>query len=153
MLLAMEQYHIAKGWDDLGYNFIVDRCGNIYEGRAGGVDRPVRGAHTEGFNTDTVGIAALGSFDTGQVPRPVLQAIASIAAWKLDPSVDPTGRVRLVSSNNASRFPKGTAVEVNAIAGHRDVFETLCPGQALYDQLPWVRRAAAQLRAAATWSN
>jgi hypothetical protein len=154
MLLAMEQYHIAQGWDDLGYNFVVDRCGNIYEGRAGGIDRAVRGAHTEGFNIRTVGIAALGTFDAGDtVPRPMLQAIASIAAWKLDPSVNPLGRVRLVSSNDESRFPKGTSVEVNAISGHRDVFETLCPGQALYDDLPWIRRAAAQLRSAATWPN
>jgi uncharacterized protein with LGFP repeats len=152
MLLAMEQRHIALGWDDLGYNFVVDRCGTIYEGRAGGVDRAVRGAHSEGFNTGTVGIAALGDFGEGQaVPRPMLQSIAAIAAWKLDPAVDATGRVRLVSSNGSSRYPRGTPVELNAISGHRDVYQTDCPGSALYAALPWIRRTAARLRQHATW--
>jgi hypothetical protein len=147
MLLALEQRHISLGWDDLGYNFIVDRCGGIYEGRTGSADGDVRGAHSEGFNADTVGIAALGNFGAGQkVPRPMLESIAAIAAWKLDPGVNPLGRVRLVSSNNASRYPKGTAAELNVISGHRDVYETDCPGQALYDDLPWVRQEAARLR-------
>jgi hypothetical protein len=153
MLQAIEERHIdVLQWDDLGYNFIVDRCGNIYEGRAGGVDRAVRGAHSEGFNADSVGIAALGNFGAGQkVPRPMLQAIAAIAAWKLDPGVDPMGRVRLVSSNDKSRYPKGTSVELNAISGHRDVFATSCPGDALYAALPWVRRTAARIRQESTW--
>ncbi|WP_240969815.1 N-acetylmuramoyl-L-alanine amidase [Actinacidiphila epipremni] len=152
MLLALEQRHIALGWDDLGYNFVVDRCGGIYEGRTGSIDRDVRGAHTEGFNTDTLGIAALGNFGPGQpVPQPMLRAIAEIAAWKLDPSVSPLGHVRLVSSNDGSRFPKGTAVSLNVVSGHRDVYETDCPGQALYDALPWIRKTAAALRAKATY--
>ncbi|MBP0458149.1 N-acetylmuramoyl-L-alanine amidase [Streptomyces montanisoli] len=151
MLRAIEEQHIdGQGWDDLGYNFLVDRCGTIYEGRAGGVGRPVRGAHTEGFNTHSVGIAAIGHFEKGQpVPRAMLEAIAEIAAWKLPPDVDPRGRVRLVSHNDASRYPKGTAVEMNVISGHRDAYETDCPGDALYGKLPWLRRRAAQLRHAA----
>jgi N-acetylmuramoyl-L-alanine amidase-like protein len=154
MLLAMEQRHIELGWDDLGYNFVVDRCGTIYEGRAGGIDRAVRGAHSEGFNAGTVGIAALGTFDRGTpVPRAMLAAIAAIAAWKLAPDVDPLGRVRLVSSNDRSRWPKGTPVTVNAISGHRDVFETSCPGDALYAALPWIRHMAAHLRHDATWAG
>jgi hypothetical protein len=154
MLQAMEERHVhVLDWDDLGYNFVVDRCGTIYEGRAGGVDRDVRGAHTEGFNIDTVGVAALGNFGPGQqVPRPMLEAIAAIAAWKLDPDVDPAGKVRLVSSNDKSRFPKGTAVELNAISGHRDVYETSCPGDALYAALPWIRQTAARLRHEVTWA-
>jgi hypothetical protein len=151
MLLAMEQRHIGLGWDDLGYNFVVDRCGHIYEGRAGGVDRAVRGAHTEGFNTDTVGIAALGTFGSGEkLPLPMLESIAAIAAWKLAPGTDPTGRVRLVSTNDGSRYPKGTSVELNVISGHRDVYQTDCPGDALYGALPWLRRTAAWIRAQAT---
>jgi hypothetical protein len=154
MLLALEQRHIALGWDDLGYNFVVDRCGGIYEGRTGSIDRDVRGAHTEGFNTDTLGIAALGNFGPGeQVPKAMLRSIAEIVAWKLDPSVNPLGRVRLVSSNNGSIFPKGTAATLNTVSGHRDVYETDCPGQALYDALPWIRRTAAALRAKATWAG
>ncbi|WP_079176276.1 N-acetylmuramoyl-L-alanine amidase [Actinacidiphila rubida] len=154
MLRAMEQEHIAQGWDDIGYNFVVDRCGGIYEGRAGGVDRAVQGAHTEGFNIGTVGIAALGHFDAGQpLPQPMLQSIAEIAAWKLAPDVDAAGKVRLVSSNDLSRFRRGTAVKVNAISGHRDVFQTDCPGAALYAALPWIRRTAEELRRSATWAG
>ena len=65
--------------------------------------------------------------------------------------------MRLVSSNNGSRYPKGTAADLNVISGHRDVYETTCPGQALYDALPWIRRTAARLRAQAireaAWSQ
>lgn len=154
MLRAMEQAHIAQGWDDLGYNFVVDRCGNVYEGRGGGIDRPVQGAHTEGFNVDTVGIAALGHFGAGvKVPQPMLDAIARIAAWKLAPDVNALGKVRMVSSSDRSRFPRGTAVELNAISGHRDVYETDCPGDALYAALPWIRRTADRLRRTATWAG
>ncbi|MFE3827450.1 N-acetylmuramoyl-L-alanine amidase [Streptomyces sp. NPDC059092] len=68
MLLSMERHHInGMGWDDLGYNFVVDRCGTIYEGRAGGVDRAVKGAHTKGFNERSVGIARTAY---GPVSRP-----------------------------------------------------------------------------------
>jgi hypothetical protein len=148
MLRSIEERHIdGMGWDDMGYNFLVDRCGTIYEGRAGGVNRPVEGAHTKGFNAHSVGIAALGHFEKGEkVPRPMLEAIAAIAAWKLPRDVSPDGRVRLVSTSDASRYPKGTAVEMNVISGHRDGYETDCPGGALYDDLPWVRHRAAELR-------
>ncbi|WP_078901834.1 peptidoglycan recognition protein family protein [Actinacidiphila yeochonensis] len=153
MLRGIEESHVALGWDDLGYNFVVDRCGTIYEGRAGGVDAAVRGAHTEGFNVESVGIAALGNFGPGQkVPRPMLESIAAIAAWKLAPGVDPNGEVRLVSTDSRSRFAKGTAAELHAISGHRDAYQTDCPGDALYDQLPWIRRTAAALRRKATYA-
>jgi hypothetical protein len=83
----------------------------------------------------------------------MLEAIAAIAAWKLDPGVDPRGRVQLVSSNDESRYSKGTTVRMNAISGHRDAYETSCPGDALYAALPWVRQAAARLRQNATWTT
>ncbi|WP_223206159.1 peptidoglycan recognition protein family protein [Streptomyces xanthii] len=138
----------AKEWDDIGYNFLVDRCGNVYEGRAGGVDRPVIGAHTQGFNKNTTGIAAIGTFTEGTpVPRAMTEAIASVAAWKLGPAgVDPRGHVRLVSSNSLSRFPAGTEASFSAISGHRDGYETYCPGLALMSQLPWIRDRAAELQ-------
>lgn len=150
MLLSMEKHHINDmGWDDLGYNFVVDRCGTIYEGRAGGVDLAVKGSHTKGFNARSVGIAALGHFEEGQeVPRAMLRAIAAVAAWKLRPGVDPKGRTRMVSSSGESRYPKGTPVELNVISGHRDEYETTCPGAALYEALPWLRAEAARLRGA-----
>ncbi|MFF8814624.1 N-acetylmuramoyl-L-alanine amidase [Streptomyces pactum] len=148
LLRAMQESHIhGEGWDDLGYNFVVDRCGTIYEGRAGSARRAVLGAHTQGFNTGSVGIAALGSFGAGErVPRAMLEAIAAVAAWKLHPGADPTGRVRMVSTNDRSRYPEGTAVRLHTISGHRDAYETDCPGDALYAALPRLREMVARLR-------
>lgn len=148
LLRAIQENHIKEdGWDDIGYNFLVDRCGTIYEGRAGGITRPVRGAHTKGFNAHTVGIAAIGTFGAGVlVPKAVVEAIARVIAWKLRPGIDPRGSVRLVSTNGESRYPKGEAVELQVVSGHRDSFLTDCPGEALYGQLPAIREATAVLR-------
>jgi uncharacterized protein with LGFP repeats len=138
----------AKRWDDLGYNFVVDRCGTIYEGRAGGVDRPVTGAHAQGFNHRTAGIAALGTFTAGvPVPRAMTDAIAALAAWKLGLSgIDPRGHVRLVSSNGHSRYQTGSVATLPAVAGHNDGFMTSCPGAALTARLPEIRETAARLQ-------
>ncbi|MFI5817869.1 peptidoglycan recognition protein [Streptomyces rishiriensis] len=138
----------ARDWDDIGYNFLVDRCGTIYEGRAGGVDRPVTGAHTQGFNHRTAGIAALGTFTSGiPVPRAMVDAIAALTAWKLGLSgVDPRADVRLTSSNSRSRYAAGVTVAFPALSGHRDAYMTSCPGAALTARLPEIRRAAARLQ-------
>ncbi|MEV0445402.1 peptidoglycan recognition protein [Streptomyces spectabilis] len=138
----------ARLFDDIGYNFLVDRCGTIYEGRAGGVDRPVVGAHTQGFNHRTAGVAAIGTFTAGTpVPAPMAEAIAALAAWKLGlMDVDPRLRSQLVSSNSLSRFPVGTRAEFDAVAGHTDGYTTTCPGAALRARLPAIRERAAQLQ-------
>ncbi|MFD3615714.1 peptidoglycan recognition protein [Streptomyces sp. NPDC058676] len=138
----------ARDWDDIGYNFLVDRCGNIYEGRAGGTDRPVTGAHTQGFNHRTTGIAALGTFTAGvPVPKVMTDAIAHLAAWKLGlADVDPRGTVRLVSSNGLSRYADGTTATFPALAGHKDGYRTSCPGAALSARLPEIRDLAARLQ-------
>lgn len=148
MLRALQATHVQHmGWDDVGYNFVVDRCGTIYEGRGGGPDRPVKGAHTQGFNARTMGVAALGNFGAGQhVPRAMLRSIAAVTAWKLRPGADPHDRVRLVSSSGGSRYPKGTGVRLEVISGHRDGYETSCPGEALYARLPELRDEVAALR-------
>ncbi|MGW2523093.1 peptidoglycan recognition protein family protein [Streptomyces sp. NPDC001617] len=138
----------ARNWDDIGYNFLVDRCGTIYEGRAGGVDRPVTGAHTQGFNHRTTGIAALGTFTAGvPVPQAMTDAIAALAAWKLGlADVDPRSKARLTSSNSLSRYRAGTTALLPALAGHRDGFMTNCPGAALAARLPQIRDLAARLQ-------
>ncbi|MER6350151.1 peptidoglycan recognition protein [Streptomyces sp. NPDC001532] len=138
----------ARQWDDIGYNFLVDRCGTVYEGRAGGVTRAVTGAHTQGFNHRTVGIAAVGTFTAGvEVPRVMTDAIAAVAAWKLGLSgTDPRARVRLVSSNSGSRYAAGTPAVLPAVAGHNDGYMTSCPGAALSARLPEIRAAAARLQ-------
>ncbi|MFI7386788.1 peptidoglycan recognition protein [Streptomyces sp. NPDC049813] len=138
----------SKEWDDIGYNFLVDRCGTVYEGRAGGVDRPVVGAHTQGFNQRTAGIAAIGTFtEDVPVPRAMADSIAALAAWKLGLSgADPRATVRLTSSNSLSRFKKGTSADFHAISGHRDGYETYCPGESLMAALPAIREKAAHLQ-------
>ncbi|WP_432135645.1 peptidoglycan recognition protein family protein [Streptomyces sp. bgisy154] len=138
----------ARDWDDIGYNFVVDRCGTVYEGRAGGVDRPVTGAHTQGFNHRTTGIAALGTFTAGvPVPRAMTDAIAAVVAWKLGLSdIDPRVTVPLTSSNSRSRYAAGTTVRLPAVAGHDDGYMTSCPGAALSAHLPGIRGEAARLQ-------
>ncbi|QEV16346.1 peptidoglycan recognition protein family protein [Streptomyces alboniger] len=138
----------ARKWDDIGYNFLVDRCGTLYEGRAGGTERPVVGAHTQGFNHRSAGVAAIGTFTAGTpVPKAMTDAIAALAAWKLGLSgIDPRGAALLVSSNNLSRFPTGTAAVLPTVAAHKDGYHTHCPGAALTAELPAIREAAARLQ-------
>ncbi|MBV6702431.1 peptidoglycan recognition protein [Kitasatospora aureofaciens] len=148
VIRGIYQYHVqSNGWRDIGYNFLVDRCGTVYEGRAGGVDQPVHGAHTLGFNTDSSGIAAIGTYLGDAPPRPLLDGLAAISAWKLGLTSRPAdGRTQLTSASDASRFPKGTVVDFDAISGHRDAFKTECPGGALFAELPPLRTAAAHLQ-------
>ncbi len=77
-------YHTqSKGWSDVGYNFLVDRFGRIWEGRYGGVDRPVVGAHTLGYNDDAFAMSAIGNFETAQPSAAMLDAYGRLFAWKL----------------------------------------------------------------------
>ncbi|MGW2376946.1 peptidoglycan recognition protein family protein [Kitasatospora sp. NPDC001683] len=149
VIRAIYQYHVkTSGWRDIGYNFLVDRCGTIYEGRAGGVDQPVHGAHTLGFNTDSAGVAAIGTYINDAPPQPLLDGIAAISAWKLGLTGQAAdGHTKLTSASDASRYPKGTVVDFDAISGHRDAFKTECPGAALYARLPALRTAAAKRQA------
>lgn len=150
LLRALQKAHVARGWDDVGYNFVVDRCGTLYEGRSGGPTLPVKGAHTSGFNSDTMGVAVLGTFDAGtKVPDKVLASLAALIAWKLSPGADPSGTTTLRSSNSESRFKKGREARLHTVSGHRDAYMTDCPGEALYDKLPRLRAQVARIRRAA----
>ncbi|MEV4616465.1 peptidoglycan recognition protein [Kitasatospora sp. NPDC049258] len=141
-------YHVqSNGWRDIGYNFLVDRCGTIFEGRAGGVIQPVLGAHTLGFNTDTSGVAAIGSFGSASAPQAQQDGIVKIAAWKLGlTDQDAAGSTTLVSASDGSRYKKGTSVGFKTISGHRDAFATECPGDTLYNSLGDIRTRAAHLQ-------
>ncbi|MEV4334836.1 peptidoglycan recognition protein [Streptomyces sp. NPDC049597] len=144
VLRSIYRYHVeSSGWRDIGYNFVVDKCGNIYEGRAGGVAKPVQGAHTLGFNKNSTGIAVLGSFSSSNPPAAAVTAVAKLTAWKLGLyGVNPKGRVTLVSGGSG-KYAEGTRVTLNAIAGHRDGFDTDCPGGRLYGKLGTARTASA----------
>jgi N-acetylmuramoyl-L-alanine amidase-like protein len=140
---GIQAYQVrGKGWDDIGYNFLVDKCGTIFEGRAGGVGRPVTGAHTLGFNTDASAIAVIGDYGSTGVAATVRTAIATVAAYKLGAYGNaPNGTVKLVS-HGSDRFADGTLVTLPRIAGHRDTGRTECPGDALYTQLGAIREIA-----------
>ncbi|MET9438664.1 peptidoglycan recognition protein [Streptomyces sp. NPDC006551] len=145
VLRGIYRYHVkSSGWRDFGYNFAVDKCGNIYEGRAGGVAKPVLGAHTLGFNTNSMGVAVLGSYSSVNPPAAAVTAVARLTAWKLGlHGVNPKGKATLVSGGG-NRYKKGKKVSFNAIAGHRDGFATECPGGRLYSQLGTARTASAK---------
>ncbi|HSR25522.1 MAG TPA: peptidoglycan recognition protein, partial [Candidatus Eisenbacteria bacterium] len=139
-------YHVlSNGWSDIGYNFLVDRFGRIWEGRYGGMDRPVIGAHTAGFNTDTFGVAAIGNYDTTAAPSAMLSGIARVMAWKLSLHYrNPNGTMTLTSGGgDTNRYPAGTVVTKPTISAHRDMGYTACPGQYLYAQLATIRSQAA----------
>jgi flagellar hook assembly protein FlgD len=142
---AIELYHVqGNGWNDIGYNFLVDKYGQVFEGRYGGMTRPVIGAHAEGFNTGSAGIALIGDYSSTSITPAARAALVSLIAWRLDlDHVDPASSVVRISSGNP-RFAAGKAVTLRAISGHRDVYPTSCPGQSLYAQLPSIRDAVAQ---------
>ncbi|HSX98696.1 MAG TPA: N-acetylmuramoyl-L-alanine amidase, partial [Streptomyces sp.] len=139
------RYHVvSSGWRDIGYNFLVDKCGNIYEGRAGGVAKAVMGAHTLGFNTNTMGIAVLGSYGTTKPPAVAVKGIAQLTAWKLGLyGANPNGKTYL-TSGGGNLYAKGKKVRLHVISGHRDGFATACPGGRLYGKLGTARTQAAR---------
>ncbi|MFI1567225.1 peptidoglycan recognition protein [Streptomyces sp. NPDC020490] len=145
VIRGIYRYHVrSMGWRDIGYNFLVDKCGNIYEGRAGGVAKPVMGAHTLGFNSNSMGIAVLGTFGSHKPPAAALRAIARLTAWKLGLwGGNPRGKTYLKSAGG-NLYRKGRNVRLNVISGHRDGFLTECPGRQLYRKLGTARSTAAR---------
>lgn len=147
VIRGIYRYHVvSSGWRDIGYNFLVDKCGTIYEGRAGGVAKPVRGAHTLGFNTNSMGIAVLGTFGKTAPSSAAVDAVARITAWKLGLyGANPKGTATLVSAGG-NLFKKGSKVKLKAVSGHRDGYNTECPGDKLYARLGTIRSTAARLQ-------
>jgi len=126
---AIYYFHThTNGWCDIGYNFVVDRFGTVFEGRFGGVTRPVIGAHALGFNTGTTGVALLGTFMTDSVPSAMYAGLRGLLAWKLSiHGVDPQATI---SFNGKTLF---------TVSGHRDVNSTDCPGDMPEGLLPQLR--------------
>jgi hypothetical protein len=137
----------SRGWNDIGYDFLVDRYGRVFEGRAGGVDAPVIGAQAGGFNTESTGVSMIGDFTRVAPPKAAMDSLARLLAWKLGiHGVPAIGKTQVTSAGGPSTgYRAGTRVTVNRIAGHRDVDQTACPGAALYRRLPALRAAVAQL--------
>ncbi|MBU1019124.1 MAG: SpoIID/LytB domain-containing protein [Patescibacteria group bacterium] len=124
---AIYYYHaVTRGWGDIGYNFIIDQYGNIYEGRYGG-DGVVAG-HTAGYNIGTVGIAVLGNYENQDITYEALVSLMALikdVADTHDIDVDATSKMRERTNRN--------------LVGHRDLDATLCPGENIYDLIPYLR--------------
>jgi len=146
-------YHTqVLGWSDLGYNFVVDKFGRIWEGRAGGIERAVLGAHTLGFNHDSFGVAAIGRYGAAAPSPDLVRSLVRLTAWKLDAyDRKPAGTTR-VRSAGSDRYAAGTWVRLPVIDGHRDTNQTACPGDSLYAKLPDIRERA-QARADAVYAR
>jgi hypothetical protein len=135
ILRGIYAYHTqSRGWSDVGYNFLVYRFGRIWEGRYGGVDRPVVGAHTLGYNDDAFAMSAIGNFDITQPSSAMLDAYGRLFAWKLS----------LHGVSATARHQWVTKQYLPAINGHRDVGQTACPGRYLYAKIPAIRSLAAK---------
>ena len=132
-------YHTrSKGWSDIGYNFLVDRFGRIWEGRYGGVDRPVVGAHTLNYNDYAFAMSAIGNYDVydhgrGIPSQAMLDAYGRLFAWKLS--------LHGVDAGSTSQWVGRRYLP--AVNGHRDVGTTACPGRYLYAKIPTIRALAA----------
>jgi uncharacterized protein with LGFP repeats len=144
---SIYEYHTRTlGWCDIAYNAMVDKYGQVFEGRAGGMDRPVEGSHTGGFNRNTWGVAMLGDFDTVP-PTPIqLRTTGRLIGWRLAiDHVDPRGTVVLPSSGGSfTKFPIGATPTLPTIFTHRDVGNTDCPGNAAYAEMGHLRDIAAR---------
>jgi flagellar hook assembly protein FlgD len=141
---AIAAYHVhSNGWDDIGYNFLVDRFGQVFEGRYGGIDRNVIGAHAQGFNTGSVGVALIGTYASATPTTAARDALARVIGWRLDIAhVDPLSTLTYLSGGN-SKYPAGVPVFLRAVSGHRDTGFTSCPGDRVYGLLPAVANATA----------
>lgn len=123
-------YHtISRGWCDIGYNFLIDRYGTVYEGRAGGIRQPVRGAHAGNYNVNTTGISLMGNFDIASPTRTMKHSLVQLTAWRLG-----------TAYHGAYGHPFLYDGRFDRISGHRDVMQTACPGRYVYAWLPTLRK-------------
>lgn len=138
VMRSIWNFHIfSNGWADVGYNYLIDPNGVIYEGRAGGDN--VLGAHFSGVNAGTMGVSMMGTFTDVTPSEKALNSLRRILAWKADQrGIDPAGKARHTASG----------LELNNISGHRDgPGSTECPGHALYPLLPSLRESVKALHA------
>ncbi len=125
---AIYYYHsVSRGWGDIGYNYIVDQNGKVYEGRYGG-DGVVAG-HAYGYNTGSIGIALLGNFQSDEISTPMMKSLTGLVYEKAElNNIDP----------DASGLFRGKVLP--NIMGHRDVAKTACPGEFTYDYVPAIKK-------------
>ena len=120
-------FHVHdRGWDDIGYNWLVDPNGVLYEGRGDNI----RGAHYCGKNTGTMGTCVLGDFTNIAPTSTAVGKLAKLLAWKsCDAGLDPLG----------SGWHNASNASVMHLSGHRDGCATECPGNMFYPSIPGIR--------------
>ena len=146
-------YHAQTlGWCDIGYNVLVDKYGQIFEGTAGGLDKNVQGTHTGGFNKDTMGLSLMGNLNEMAPTPEMLNAAGSFLGWRLRlAGLDPRGTGSVVSQGfDGALFAAGETATLPIISGHRDFYSTECPGNLAYEALPQIREIAASGAAVVT---
>ena len=141
------KYHTAVlGWGDIGYNALVDKYGNIYEGRYGGLTKNVQGAHAGGFNKGTFGISMMGDYSTAHPTPAMINSVGAMIGWRMRiAGLDPSGKATLTSQGyKTAKYGAGQQATLPSIFAHRDVGDTTCPGAAGYAQMDRIRSIAAQ---------
>ncbi|MBW3659793.1 MAG: N-acetylmuramoyl-L-alanine amidase, partial [Actinobacteria bacterium] len=142
-----------RGFSDVGYNFLIDRYGVIYQGREGGILKAVDGAHAQGFNSGSIGIALVGNFHANGVPGEAARALDTLTTWLADlHDIDPLGRGLATSTGGPStRYPEGFVVDLPNVLGHRDTGRnTACPGDHLFKIVRGENPLAPRVRARLT---
>jgi hypothetical protein len=120
---------IERGWGDIGYNFVIDKFGRIWEGRYGGIAKALIGGHTLGYNAYSFGAAVLGNYVAKQPEPMVLQAFEELVAWKF--------LLHGVYPDTTFAYPGKKTLPT--ISGHRERYATKCPGDLLYAKLETIR--------------
>ncbi len=137
VVAAIFDFHVnTNGWQDVGYNWLIDPNGVVYEGRGGGDN--VRGAHMCGYNNNTSGICLLGNFVAAEPANEMIVALSKLLSWKAcKENISPAGSSNIVSYPGIMQH----------ISGHRDGCApnyTECPGTNLYSRLPSIRSTTSQ---------
>jgi uncharacterized protein with LGFP repeats len=146
ILRSIYAYHtMTLGWCDIAYNALVDKYGQVFEGRAGGITKDVLGSHTGGFNSDVWGVSMIGNFEDDPPPDVLVKTVGRLLGWRLSlDKVDPLGMVNLKSAGGQHTVvPGGRVVELPEIFAHRDVGNTECPGTQGYATMDQIRKLAA----------
>jgi hypothetical protein len=144
IVLGICRFHRnGNGWNDIGYNALVDRFGRIFEGRDGGLGQPIVGAHAQGFNSQTTGVASIGDHSSRAASKKTKRGLVHFLSWKLPHHGvnNVESKTTLVSGGgSASRYPRGKEVRKYRIMGHRAVGETACPGGRLNSYIDKLRK-------------
>lgn len=155
---AIHLYHtVTLGWGDIGYQFLVDKYGTVYEGTRGSIDGLPQGAHAYGFNYNTIAITALGNYsatENGAKPSSAMtNRITQVLAWKSSQhGMNPNSTVTYTSGGN-SWYRAGTKVTLPTFIPHNRTSDTGCPGPYLTKMMPTLATNAEKLIKAAGSSS